>query len=60
MKLKHLTYTFLFLLLCNFLSCREHLVDAPLSNQTPKTALWLYPQAEIRAGVSKEQLHWWG
>jgi hypothetical protein len=42
------------------LSCREHLVDAPLSNQTPKTALWLYPQSEIRAGVSKEQLHWWG
>jgi hypothetical protein len=57
---KHLTYPLFFLLLCNFLSCREHIVDAPLSNQTPKTALWLYPQAEIRAGVSKEQLHWWG
>jgi hypothetical protein len=57
---KHLTYPFLFLFLCNFLSCREHLVDAPLSNQTPKTALWLYPQVEIRAGVSKQQLHWWG
>jgi hypothetical protein len=57
---KHLTYPFLVLLLCNFLSCREHLVDAPLSNQAPKTALWLYPQSEIRPGVSKEQLHWWG
>jgi hypothetical protein len=57
---KRITYPFLFLLLCNFLSCREHLVDAPLANQTPKTALWLYPQSEIRAGVSKEQLHWWG
>ena len=57
---KHLTYPLLLLLLCNFLSCREHIVDAPLANQTPKTALWLYPQAEIRAGVSKEQIHWWG
>ena len=42
------------------MSCREHLVDAPLPDKTPKTALWLYPQSEIRAGVSKEQLHWWG
>ncbi|HMK37839.1 MAG TPA: hypothetical protein VK569_00770 [Bacteroidota bacterium] len=42
------------------MSCREHLVDAPLANQTPKTALWLYPQTEIRPGVSKEQLYWWG
>ena len=36
------------------------MVDAPIANAGPKTSLWLYPQAEIRAGVSKEQLHWWG
>ena len=60
MSFRSFTHAFLILLFCASLSCREHLVDAPLGNQTPKTALWLYPQAEIRAGVSKEQLHWWG
>ncbi len=60
MTRNHLIYPVVLVLLCNSLSCREHLVDAPLANRTPKTSLWLYPQAEIRAGVSKEQLHWWG
>ena len=60
MSFRSLTYASLFLFFCASLSCREHLVDAPLANQTPKTALWLYPQAEIRLGVSKQQLHWWG
>jgi len=53
----HIVIIFLF---CASLSCRENLVDAPLANQPPKTALWLYPQTEIRVGVSKQQLHWWG
>ena len=60
LSFRSFTHAILILLFCASLSCREHLVDAPLGNQTPKTALWLYPPAEIRAGVSKEQLHWWG
>jgi len=60
LSFKTSTYAVLILLFCASLSCREHLVDAPVGNLTPKTALWLYPQAEIRAGVSREQLHWWG
>jgi hypothetical protein len=60
LSFRNFTYAFFILLFCASLSCKEHLLDAPVGNQTPKTALWLYPQAEIRAGVSKEQLHWWG
>jgi hypothetical protein len=60
LSFRRVIYAVFILLLCISLSCREHLVDAPLANQTPKTALWLYPEAEIRAGVSKQQLHWWG
>ena len=57
---RKLTYAFLLFFLCMSLSCRDHLVDAPLGNSLPKTSLWLYPQGEIRAGVTREHLHWWG
>jgi len=60
LSFRGITYAFLILLFCASLSCREHIADAPLANQPPRTALWLYPQAEIRAGISKQQLHWWG
>ena len=43
-----------------FLTCKEHIESVPAGNQVPKTFLWLYPETEIRTGVSKRSLHWWG
>jgi len=60
MRIRNCTYAVLLFLLCMSLSCREHLVDAPLGNSPPKTSLWLYPGGDIRAGVTREHLHWWG
>ncbi|HUI11791.1 MAG TPA: hypothetical protein VL221_15770, partial [Bacteroidota bacterium] len=60
MTTRHVPYIALLFLLCMSLSCREHLVDAPLANVPPKTSLWLYPQGDIRPGVTRQHLHWWG
>jgi len=59
-SIRKLTYAAVIFLLCMSLSCREHLVDAPPGNSLPKTSLWLYPGGELRAGVTREHLHWWG
>ena len=60
MSYRSYIYALFILLFCASLSCKEHVADAPVANLTPRTALWLYPQAEIRVGVSKQQIHWWG
>jgi len=41
-------------------SCNEQIADHPFGGQLPKTFLWLYPDAEVGVGVSRQRLHWWG
>jgi hypothetical protein len=55
-----LKYCLVALLVLVSLTCKEHIEGVPAGNQVPKTFLWLYPESEIRTGVSKRSLHWWG
>ena len=40
--------------------CREHVADNPTAGKPPQTFLWLFPDAEVRVGVSRTHLRWWG
>jgi hypothetical protein len=41
--------------------CTEQYTNQPYANTQPQTFLWLYPSdTSIAAGVSRQQLHWWG
>ncbi len=41
--------------------CTEQYTNQPHANTQPQTFLWLYPSdTSIAAGVSRQQLHWWG
>lgn len=42
------------------LSCSERIADNPVPQQTPQTYLWLFPEGDIRVGVSRTHLRWWG
>ena len=44
------------------LSCSENITDKPLSNKTPDTFLFLYPNDENQLSQQKSRLkvHWWG
>jgi hypothetical protein len=54
------TYFLVVLLLTLSLSCGEHIADNPVGHLPPNTHLWLVPDNGIRAGVSRQHLHWWG
>ncbi len=40
--------------------CRESVTDKPVPGRPPQTFLWLFPDAEVRVGVSRTHLRWWG
>ena len=41
--------------------CTKEYANQPHVNKQPQTFFWLYPSdTSIAAGVSKQQLHWWG
>ncbi|HSQ74703.1 MAG TPA: hypothetical protein VLT13_04060 [Bacteroidota bacterium] len=41
-------------------ACQEHVADNPTAGKPPQTFLWLFPDAEVRVGVSRTHLRWWG
>ncbi|MCC6395651.1 MAG: hypothetical protein IT282_01445, partial [Bacteroidetes bacterium] len=40
--------------------CRESVSDNPVPGKPPQTFLWLFPEGELRTGVSRTHLRWWG
>ena len=40
--------------------CVKELSNQPVANATPQTFFWLYPDNGISAGISKQEIRWWG
>ena len=40
--------------------CVKEFSNQPVANRTPQTFFWLYPDTGIAAGISRQEVHWWG
>ncbi len=48
------------LLILSQAGCVKQMTNQPLANQPPKTFFWIYPDTGIAAGISRQEVHWWG
>jgi hypothetical protein len=53
-------FSFLLAGLLVWYSCTKEASVAPVTNQTPKTFLWLFPENGIDTTISRQHLRWWG
>ena len=60
--LRAISILLVILALCALLlpGCRESVTDNPVPGKPPQTFLWLFPEGELRTGVSRTHLRWWG